>query len=142
MTLFTRSPRSTALIGDAHLCGHFLESDGIVNGNSRRSDTNPENDQSFPELGLSSVREFPGSIQCIPDIWLSFHGAPAFRLRLQQRPKLSNIPHAIEAEYFLDEFRARVGAKHRRHQIAGFCHNLFLAHGVLRSAAHGVVMFL
>jgi hypothetical protein len=50
--------------------GHFLESDGIVNGNRRRSDTNPENDQPFPELRLSSVREFPGSIQCIPDIWL------------------------------------------------------------------------
>jgi hypothetical protein len=64
--------------------GHFLESDGIVNGNSRRSDMNPENDQSFPELRLSSAREFPGSIQCIPDIWLSFHGAPAFRLRLHE----------------------------------------------------------
>jgi hypothetical protein len=71
MTLFTRSPHSTALIGDARLYGgHFLESNGIVNGNSRRSETNPENDQPFPELGLSSVREFPGSIQCIPDIWL------------------------------------------------------------------------
>jgi hypothetical protein len=48
--------------------GHFLESDGAVNGNSRGSAANPENDQPFPELGLSSVREFPGSIQCIPDI--------------------------------------------------------------------------
>src|SRR6266404_2700632 len=80
---------------------HFLERDGIVNGNSRRSETNPENDQPFPELRLSSVREFPGSIQCIPDIWLwrvpvVRSAAPAFRLRLKQRPKFSNIPHAIE----------------------------------------------
>src|SRR5260370_42710121 len=60
-------PLSSAMRVDA---GLFLESNGIVKGNRRRSDTNPENDQPFPELHLSSVRGFPGSIQCIPDIWL------------------------------------------------------------------------
>jgi hypothetical protein len=68
-------PPFHALIGGARLYGgHFLESNRIVNGNSRRSETIPENDQPFPELGLSSVREFPGSIQCIPDIWLRGFG--------------------------------------------------------------------
>src|SRR5258706_15859141 len=103
---------------------HFLERDGIVNGNSRRSETNPENDQPFPELRLSSVREFPGSIQCIPDIWLwrgsgvGFAG-PSFWVRVEKKPKVFYNPPPLEVENFFDEFSAPIGAQHRRHQNAG-----------------------
>jgi hypothetical protein len=56
--------------------------------------------------------------------------------------KHSNIFHLLKRKNSVYELVARIGAKHRRNQVAGFRDDLSLGHRVLGSAAHGVVFSL
>ena len=55
---------------------------------------------------------------------------------LEQRAKLADVPDLLQLEHAIDNAGGLRRAKHRRHEVVAFGHELSARHRILNGAAH------